>query len=460
MSYYLTLDFGSTYTKICAIDGAAKRLIGSARAFTTIHSDIREGYEKALKELEAQTGKIPYTERLACSSAGGGLKMIALGLVPELTAKAAALAAASAGAKVTGVYSYELNHREQEEIFQAQADIILLCGGTDGGNREVILHNARMIAEIEGNFSVIYAGNKAAADQASLILAKAGKDLRITANVMPVFNVLDTAPAKEAIRSLFIEKIIHAKGLSAIQKEMSAEVIPTPLAVLEAAELFSSRFGDLVAVDLGGATTDVYSICEGRPAMPQVIIKGLPEPYAKRSVEGDLGMRYNIDTLASSAAASAIRGPAGGLDPEDLAEWIRICKENPGIISKPRSRERRIDEFLARHAVGLAVERHCGTSSTMYTPLGEVTVINGKDLSQVPGVIGIGGALINADEPQWILSAAALDPTKLEFLKPAGPRYYLDRSYIFSAMGLLARRDPALALHIMEEEIKAIEEVV
>ena len=237
--YYLAVDFGSTYTKMCAVDVNNKKVIGTSRAFTTIKTDVREGYYAALRELEAAAGRLEYSEKLACSSAGGGLKMAACGLVPELTAKAARMAASSAGAKVTATYSYELSSKEQEEIYGEDPDILLLCGGTDGGNREVIIYNAKKIAQIERNFSVIYAGNKSAADEAGEILRNAGKHVILCKNVMPEFNVLDIAPAKNAIRALFIEKIVDAKGLSKIQEEMSAKLIPTPLAVFEGAELLS-----------------------------------------------------------------------------------------------------------------------------------------------------------------------------------------------------------------------------
>ena len=462
MSYYLTVDFGSTFTKVCAVDVNEKKVIGVSKAFTTIHSDVREGLNAALKELEAQTGRLEYSERLACSSAGGGLKMIAVGLVPELTAKAARMAASSAGAKVTDCFSYELSQREQEKIFSSNPDILLLCGGTDGGNREVIIHNAKKIAEIERDFPVIYAGNKSAADEAGTILRQAGKNVIICDNVMPVFNVLETAPAKNAIRKLFIERIIEAKGLSKVQKEMTREIIPTPLAVFEAAELLSKGYEgipgmeDLMAVDVGGATTDVYTMCEGNPSRPNVVIKGLPEPFAKRSVEGDLGLRYNIDSLTESFMADAVRADSAGVNSDEAIEWVKTCKKNPGIISEPGSASRKIDECLCRHAVSIAVERHCGTIQSVYTPLGETLIMNGKDLSNVPALIGIGGPIINSEYPIDILNGAVYDTAVPEYLKPLKPKFYLDKKYIFAAMGLAGKIDPALSLKIMQDELVAL----
>ena len=473
MKYYLTVDFGSTYTKVCAIDADNKKVIGTSKAFTTIQTDVGEGYDAALRELQSAVGRLEYSEKLACSSAGGGLKMIAVGLVPELTAKAARMAASSAGAKVTNTFSYELSSREQEAMFSAAPDIVLLCGGTDGGNRDVIIHNAKKIAEIERDFSVIYAGNKSAADDAEEILRGAGKNVIVCKNVMPVFNVLDITPAKNAIRTLFIERIIHAKGLSKIQQEMTAEIIPTPLAVFEGAELLSKGSGEcegmgaLLAVDVGGATTDVYSMCDGKPARSDVVIKGLPEPFAKRSVEGDLGLRYNIDSLAESASTEIVaqmiaRDNASNhahdlqANEASVKEWVSLCKKEPATISEKGSLNRQIDEYLTSHAVKVAVERHCGTIESVYTPVGETFLISGKDLTKVPALVGIGGPVINSDDPGKILKAALYDQSAHEFLKPITPKFFLDRKYIFASMGLVGKVDPHLALKIMKDEIVEI----
>jgi len=443
---------------MCAVDAQTKKVLGTAKAFTTIQTDVREGFNAALRDLEASVGKLDYTQKLACSSAGGGLKMIAVGLVPELTAKAARMTASSAGAKVTDTLSYEMSSREQESIHKAAPDIVLLCGGTDGGNRDVIIHNARKLAEIEGNFSVIYAGNKSAADDAEAILKKAGKNVIVCKNVMPVFNVLDIAPAKNAIRALFIERIVDAKGLSKIQKEMTAEIIPTPLAVFEGAELFSKGIhgapgiGSFMALDVGGATTDVYTMCDGEPSLPNVIIKGLPEPFAKRSVEGDLGLRYNIDSLSDSATSEVI---ARDLKVSEslVNEWVSFCKKEPGAISERGSLNRKIDEYLTSHAIKVAVERHCGTMEKVYSPLGETLIMSGKDLMQVPIVVGVGGPVINLDDPASVLKAAVYNPATPEFLKPVSPRYFIDKRYIFASMGLIGKIDPLLALTIMKDEI-------
>lgn len=147
---YLTVDFGSTYTKLTAIDTEQGEVLGTASAFTTIETDVMEGFRNGMQKLEKKIGTFEYDRLLCCSSAAGGLKMVALGLVPELTAKAAKMAASSAGAKVVKTYSFEISQAEQEEIYEINPDLVLLCGGTDGGNKDVILANAKRLCQIKG----------------------------------------------------------------------------------------------------------------------------------------------------------------------------------------------------------------------------------------------------------------------------------------------------------------------
>ena len=237
---YLTADFGSTYTKVTAIDTDVPEIVGTGSAFTTIETDVMEGLHNAFTELEKEIGKEWTPDKfLCCSSAAGGLKMVASGLVPDLTAKAARMAAASAGAKVMKTYSYEITRAEAEEIERLDPDLFLLCGGTDGGNVENIIHNAEVIGQIPGHFSTVVAGNKAAEEEVARILTVAGKPFVITENVMPNFNSLNIAPAKKCIMQLFIDRIIEAKGLSKAQERADNEIIPTPLAVLNACNLLS-----------------------------------------------------------------------------------------------------------------------------------------------------------------------------------------------------------------------------
>lgn len=455
---YLTADFGSTYTKLTAIDGAKAEILGTSTSFTTIDTDVMEGYNCALQKLEDNIGKFKYDELLCCSSAAGGLKMVALGLVPRLTAKAARMAASSAGAKVVKTYAFEISKVEQNEIYDIDPDLVLLCGGTDGGNKEVIISNAKKLCEIDRDFSTIVAGNKSAACEVEAVFSESGKNYVITENVMPEFNKLNIEPAKQKIKELFISRIIEAKGLNEVQSMTNFEIIPTPLAVLNGCELLSKGtdstegIGDLMAIDIGGATTDVYSISAGTATFENVMIKGLPEPFNKRTVEGDLGMRYSLASLAEETDLNALSNEIG-IEVDEILNWIKTCKEFPDTLAKRNSNNQKIEEGLAKSALKIAVERHTGKVETTFTPFGQMYILTGKDLSEVDFVIGIGGVFVNAKNPDTILEGAKADKQNLMSLKPKQPNYLLDKKYIFASMGLLCALDAELALAIMKKEI-------
>ena len=461
MSIYILTDFGSTYTKMAAVDVKTSNIVGFAKSFTTIEDDVTIGFNNARREIFAQIGNVEIKKNLAASSAAGGLKMISSGLVPDLTAKASRLAAASAGAKVVKTYSYELTTHEAEEIAAINPDIMLVSGGIDGGNKGVLLHNASVIASVDADFLVIIAGNRSAAAEAADILEKGGKRAIICANVMPVFGKLNIQPAKDAIRDLFIKNIISAKGLDAAQAMMDAEIIPTPLAVFEACELLShgtaneTGLGELMAYDLGGATTDVYSMADGNPKNINTFVSGINEPFAKRTVEGDVGMRYSQSALYDLILEE---NPAQfyaehGVTDSKMAEWLAICAADPSVLPLGKHEKySTADNALAAEAIRISSARHAGYTERFFTAAGEAFSQMGKDLSQVKYVVGSGGAIINAKNPAQIIKYAAYSPRDLNLLKPNNPRFLLDELNSLAAMGLLGRFLPDVALHIMKEK--------
>ncbi len=458
---YRTAEFGSTYTKLTAIDAHCEEIVGTAVAFTTVATNVMDGFHEAMRRLEMAIGTFAYDKLLCCSSAAGGLRMVALGLVPELTAKAARTAASSAGAKVVRTFSFEISEAEREAVEGINPDLVLLCGGTDGGNREVIVSNARKLANTKGDFSIIVAGNKSAADEVTTILSTSNKNFVITENVMPQFNQLNIEPARQEIKKLFIERIVQAKGLSAAQALSTNEIIPTPLAVMNGCELLSKGtqdsegIGDLMAIDIGGATTDVYSMSHGHPSLTNVQVKGLPEPYAKRSVEGDLGMRYSLRSLVETAdiekIAREIEYPVN-----EVQVWVDACYQTPHLLANEGSREQAIEEAIARSAVRIATERHCGSWKSVYTPFGQVFALTGKDLSEVAHVIGIGGVIANSPHPLYILEGAKSEGEGNPHAKPKQPGYLVDKRYIFASMGLLSKEDKELALNLLKREIVSL----
>lgn len=455
---YLTADIGSTYTKLTAIDAQQRRIVGTAQAFTTIDTNVMEGFQQALTMLEAKVGCWENAPLLVCSSAAGGLKMVALGLVPDLTAKAARTAASNAGAKVVKTYAYEISQEEADEIEAIAPDIVLLCGGTDGGNKEVILANAHRLCAIEGRFTTVVAGNKSAGDEIARIFTENKRDFRLVANVMPRFNELCIEPARDAIRQLFIEQIVNAKGLSELQTLAENDIIPTPLAVLQACELLSkgtaerTGMGDLLVVDIGGATTDVYSMAWGTPSQEGMLTKGLVEPWAKRTVEGDLGMRYSLSHVLEAVGADTIARRCGS-SVERVAQYVAQCTATPATLPQPESEDERIEMALGHEAVALAVRRHCGKVEQVYTPLGLMHTLEGKDLMDVPLVVGVGGVLHHGRCAKELLRGAQFDLQHPTCAMPRHPRLALDGQYIFAALGLLSTVDPTLAYDLLEQDI-------
>jgi uncharacterized protein (TIGR01319 family) len=349
-----------------------------------------------------------------------------------------------------GAFAYRLTASDMAGILGLAPDIVLLAGGTDGGNSDVVLHNAQVIGASVLSCPVIYAGNRSAADEARLRLRE--KSVIVTDNVMPDFNVLGIEPARAAIRRVFIDRIVHAKGIDRAQAELDAVLMPTPAAVMEGAKLLAdgaesgTGLGTLLVVDPGGATTDVHSIASGEPATPGTVPQGLPEPREKRTVEGDLGMRHNAATIVESAGMQAIADEAG-LAPERISALLAVLARDVGTLPQAAD-ERALDRALVRAAVRLAVKRHCGSVETVYTPTGPVTVQHGKDLTHVDCVIGTGGAVVASADPRAVLAAALAEPGDPASLRPRHPRLLLDRHYLLYACGLLSAVDRQAAFEL------------
>ena len=459
MKPYLLVDFGSTYTKLTAVDLVGEYIIGTAKAPTTVETNVLDGYDKAFKYLINDHPEIKEISGIsACSSAAGGLKMAAIGLVEELTVEAAKRACLGAGAIVKKVYSHHMTKREARELKEADIDIILLAGGTNGGNKECILHNARKLKDIDIKVPVIIAGNKDATDEIEDLFEGTNIEYLIVNNVMPQLKKLDVKEAKFAIRKIFIEKIIEAKGIKKAEEKIGEIIMPTPEAVLQAAELLSEGFedeegyGELIIVDIGGATTDVHTIGEGFPKRTEVILKGLEEPFAKRTVEGDLGMRYS---------ANALLGNVSNYEFKKYFEQDDECNHNIEASLERRATnvdfipatkdEESFDKAIAKICCDISMSRHVGHVEVVHTPLGNMYYQTGKDLTGIRYVIGTGGVLINNNDAKKILKQVNKKSNKILELRPTNPSILLDKSYILSGMGLLSQKYPKLALKLMKQ---------
>ncbi|MTI96876.1 MAG: MutL protein [Firmicutes bacterium] len=443
MELFLLADVGSTYTKLLAVDPTGK-IVARASAYTTVQTDVSEGFARARKEIERQSGHSDFSV-LACSSAAGGLTMVACGLVPELTGQAARLAVLGAGAKLLYVLGYRINPGELERLNQVKPDMLLLAGGTDGGNRDILLNNADTLAKGLYPLPVIVAGNKDCAQEAADILASAGFPVSVAGNVMPELGELDIEPARESIRDLFLRHIVEAKGMNKLSDLLAAPLMPTPAAVFQGGQLLAEDYPELLLVDVGGATTDVYTF-GGLLLAPGMVRRGLKPPREMRTVEADIGMRYSLASLVEQVDSNLF---------ERSAAWrqeLDLMLASPDYLVSDRGNE--FEAALAAEAVRLAVGRHAGTLERVYSPMGHIDVLRGKDLRTIKTIVGVGGVLVNSSHPGQILQGA-LAPHP-ERLMPVDARLLLDSDYILAAAGLLASLAPEAARTLLKNSLISV----
>ncbi len=452
-------DFGSTYTKLSLVDPEGGRLLARAQAPTSIGTDLMDGYAAALARASAALGEpVAVEQRLAASSAGGGLRVAAVGLVADLTAAAARQAALNAGARVGTVLTGRLEGAQLDELRAARPEIVLFAGGTDGGQSELVLENASKLAAARIDSRFVVACNARVAAEAAGLLEAAGAPAVIAANVMPRLGELEIEPAREAILRAFLEHVIGGKGLSASPDFEQMVQMPTPEAVLEATRLLAHGtraipgIGDLMVIDVGGATTDVHSTRVVEAATPGIEDPLLPPPPTLRTVEGDLGMR------AGSAGAVAVDRrwllDASRLGEEGIGQAVALRRGDPGWIPEG-SAEADVDRFLAIACATHAVRRHCGTMLLSRGEGGPPTLVrSGPDLREVGRVIGTGGVFAHRDDGVGVLRAA-LDRRAPHSLAPLEPEVSVDADYVLAAAGLLASPHPELAMKLLRGELLA-----
>lgn len=446
---YLFIDLGSTFTKLTLIDIDTLKIVGTSSSYTTVKSDVTKGFLLALKNLEEKINDATYLKAYACSSAAGGLKMAAIGLVSELTTEAAKRVCLGSGAKVDLVISGVLTNAEKVLLKNKDLDIILLAGGIDGGDKKTVIENSLILKELNLGIPIIYAGNKEAADEVSLILSSNNLEFYIAENVMPKLNKLNITSAKELIQKIFIEKIVSSKGISNLCKYLSAPIIPTPVAVLNAAALLKKENNTVVIADIGGATTDIYSVGHGYPKRPDTALIGLEEPFLKRTVEGDLGMRYSVGGLLSNL---------GNKEKLELSEKFNLtselAKRIEDVFYLPKSnKDQDVEDLIASHCLNIAFSRHVGTITEAYTHNGPVYYQTGKDLTNTKYIIGTGGAIVNSPNGTNILKSLLADNLKPNELRPTSPKLIIDSNYLLSAIGLFSQIDEEKAYRLLVNEI-------
>jgi uncharacterized protein (TIGR01319 family) len=449
-------DFGSTFTKVSLVELGTGRLVGHASAPTSADSDVMNGYRAAVDEaLGTAAAGVSIEARLAASSAGGGLRAASVGLVEELTAAAARQAALNAGARVELVLSGRLSDQDRRSLELASPDIVLFSGGTDDGQKRMVLENAEVVAGARIDAHFVVACNAEISQQVARLLSVGGRRVDVVDNVLPAISKLNVEPAREAIGHAFLEHVIAGKGLSETDEFTRSVVMPTPEAVLTATELLASGAGDVsgwgevVVIDVGGATTDVHSAASSTRATPGVNQPLLPILPVLRTVQGDLGLRSNAGSVLEQDREWILAALEPGYDVEQA---VLDRTRDPAFL--PPDDDWALDRALATSCLTYALQRHCGRLSIRVRPNQPVRfAVDGPDFREAPLVIGSGGILAHNAQASEIVRAA-LSRCDAQALTPKNPSVVIDHSYILAAAGLLATIDPAAALSLMTSELQ------
>lgn len=440
----LIAEIGSTTTLVSAFAlGDSPRLLGQGQAATTVlEGDVRAGLNRAIDALKANlgTGTLDYGELLASSSAAGGLKMCVHGLVYDMTVSAAKAAALGAGAIVRQTTAGRLTGDDLAEQRAIKPNLILLAGGTDGGERETALYNARRIAKEGTGSPVLYAGNVQNQSAILAIFNEANIPVYLAENVYPHLDALNIEPVRKVIHAAFEKHIVSAPGMEHIRELVTGAILPTPGAVMEAAMLLYEEIGDLCVLDIGGATTDVHSVTQGSDEIAKLATA--PEPFNKRTVEGDLGLFVNAHHLVEQIGEAKLSRELG----LDVAAVMRDYQAIPASEAQFALTSR-----LCLEAGLTAINRHAGRLRHYYTPQGRATAAEGKDLTLVKTIIGTGGALTRLPERERILRQLADCNAggSMLYPRPNAMRPAFDESYIMASLGVLAKTNPQAAKQLL-----------
>lgn len=442
---FVLVDIGSTFTKAVAVTREGE--LGSRVTLPTTHEDIVAGAEAAVGEV------VPLgvsQDLLMCSSAGGGLRVAVIGLEPELTLEAGRRAAATAGARIVASFAGALDTHTADELADAAPDLVLLAGGTNGGDRTTIVANAQLLP---ANIPVVVAGNEEAADGVLAALGGNGRIVRLVANVLPKIGELDVGPAQSAIRDLFVEHVMGHGRFASVSTMSAAILMPTPSAVLAGTQALArlgardARFRAPVVVDVGGATTDVHSVQPLPPA--RQARAAVPETETTRTVEGDLGLRENAESLVDEALHS---GYADAVEEETLRGAAAVRAADHTFLPVDR-RERDVDRRLATLAAGLALARHAGEMRFHLSPDGAAIRHTGRDLRRATSIVATGGIFEFAEEPAGLIEAARTAAHERGALVSADAAVLIDHHHALAAAGLLASRNSSAASALLEQTL-------
>nr|HQH11707.1 glutamate mutase L [Candidatus Sumerlaeota bacterium] len=475
LNVIIATDCGSTTTKAILIEKNEKgeyRQTFRGEAPTTVeepYNDVTRGVLNAFQEVQELSGrKILDGEKIihpangkegvdiyiSTSSAGGGLQMLVAGAVKAMTAESAQRAALGAGAIVMDVLASNdgrLPHQKIARIRSLRPDMILLSGGTDGGTVTHVVEMAEFISAANPRprlgqtytLPVIYAGNIAARENIKDVLEKK-TTLYITDNIRPTLERENLFPARQEIQNLFMEHVMaQAPGYGKLKEWVEVPIMPTPGAVGYLIHAVAEEEGiNVMGVDIGGATTDVFSDFDGN---------------FNRTVSANLGMSYSVsNVLAEAGLQNVLRWLPFEIEEEDLANRIKNKMIRPTTIPHTKN-ELIIEQALAREALRLAfeqhkllavslkgVQRHRSVSDTFSQSGSGETLV---DMMKLNLFIGSGGALSHA--PRRRQSMLMM----IDSFAPLGfTRLAVDSIFMMPHLGVLASVNKKAAKEVFEKD--------
>jgi len=487
LNVIVATDCGSTTTKAILIERRPEgyRQTFRGEAPTTVeapYEDVTRGVLNSMAELEELSGRrILDGERIitparegegvdiyiSTSSAGGGLQMMVAGVVKSMTAESAQRAALGAGAIVMDVVASNdrrAPHEKIERIRTLRPDMVLLSGGTDGGTVRHVVELAEFLAAANPRprlgssykLPVVYAGNRDARDEVGRTLADKA-ELHVTDNLRPVLERENLAPARDEIHELFLKHVMaQAPGYGKLMSWVGAPIMPTPAAVGNIIQRIArSQEINIVGVDIGGATTDVFSDYEVPPAKDQSEPTG--ERIFNRSVSANLGMSYSVsNVLAEAGLANILRWVPFDIDETDLRDRIKNKMIRPTTIPHLLD-ELKIEQAIAREALRLAfvqhkqlavglkgVQRGRTISESFDETMSGETVINMRDLNLL---VGSGGVLSHAPRRSqaMMMLIDAFGPEAIT-------RLAVDSIFMMPHLGVLAQVHEAAAEQVFERD--------
>ena len=472
----LATDVGSTTTKAILIEkrGDEYRLSNRGEMPTTVEApweNVMIGVRKSVRRVEELSGRriLDGTGHLvrprvgddgvdlyvSTSSAGGGLQMMVAGLVKSISATSAHRAALGAGAVVLDVVAVDDDRSHSERITriaELRPDIILLSGGVDGGSVQYIASMSETIEQANPQprfgstfkLPLIYAGNKDAADIVTQICSK-DMDVQVVDNLRPRHDVENLGPAREAIHDVFMNHVMaQAPGYSELMQWADTTIMPTPAAVGRILRLMADRYKqNIVGVDIGGATTDVFSSFEGT---------------FTRTVSANLGMSYSIcNVLEEAGFHQILRWIPFAVDEAQISDWIANKMVRPTTI--PQTIYHLIlEQALAREALRLSFVHHKSLARKVEKE--KVSIFAGSDLlkkasageevikmMQLGMLVGSGGVLSHA--PRRAQAALML----LDSFQPEGvTELDVDSIFMMPHLGVLSSVYPEIAAEVFDKD--------